>query len=271
MRSNYYNNINNTQANHSNVRSNSCEKFVTDKFQDQFFKNFNMDIKDDFYDPMNNKNIFGYFDNMEKRMIQNFRNAFNNIHLLLPQQQQIPNNGINTNMNNNAIINTNNNMNLQNNPNVNILNNGNGTVFSKVYCSSYNNLNGQPHEERYQSQSIKQMNNGHNISEAKEAYKNSDGIMKMAYQRGLDDKAERFIREKNMKTGVQNQHNVMRGINENQINEFNKQYEDYSKKCGFRQNYYNCLNSFGPFVQNNTKQLSDGNANTNKLIHGAVF
>ena len=47
----------------------------------------------------------------------------------------------------------------------------------------------------YTSQSIKQTNNGHNISETKEAYKNSDGICKSAYQRGLDDKATRFIKK----------------------------------------------------------------------------
>ena len=76
-----------------------------------------------------------------------------------------------------------------------------GTFYSKVYYSSYNNLNGKPNKECYQSQSIKQMNNGHNISETKEAYKNSDGVEKSAYQRGLDDKTARFIKEKNIKTG----------------------------------------------------------------------
>ena len=76
-----------------------------------------------------------------------------------------------------------------------------GTFYSKVYYSSYNNLNGKPNKECYQSQSIKQINNGHNISETKEAYKNSDGVEKSAYQRGLDDKTARFIKEKNIKTG----------------------------------------------------------------------
>ena len=39
----------------------------------------------------------------------------------------------------------------------------NGTVFSKVYYSSYNNIDGKKHEEKYQSQGIKQINDGHNI------------------------------------------------------------------------------------------------------------
>ena len=71
-----------------------------------------------------------------------------------------------------------------------------GTYYSKVYYSTYNNLNGEPHEESYTSQSVKQTNNGHDISETKEAYKKSDGVQKIAYQRGLDGKTTRFIKEK---------------------------------------------------------------------------
>ena len=52
--------------------------------------------------------------------------------------------------------------------------NNNGTFYSKVYYSSYNNLNGKPNQESYQSQTIKQTNNGHDISETKEAYKKYD-------------------------------------------------------------------------------------------------
>ena len=86
----------------------------------------------------------------------------------------------------------------------------NGTIFSRVYTSSYKNINGK--EESYTSNSIKQTNNGHNITETKEAYKNSDGVCKSAYQRGLDDKTARFIKEKNLKTGKHNQKKVMKGI-----------------------------------------------------------
>ena len=120
----------------------------------------------------------------------------------------------------------------------------NGTYISQVYCSSYNNINGKPHQECYQSQSIKQTNDGHNISEAKEAYKNSDGVMKSAYQRNLDERGARFIKEKNSKTGKQGQHRVLKGIKENEIDGFNKEYNAYSKKCGFKKNY-KALNGFG--------------------------
>ena len=134
-----------------------------------------------------------------------------------------------------------------------------GTFYSKVYYSSYNNLNGKPNKECYQSQSIKQINNGHNISETKEAYKNSDGVEKSAYQRGLDDKTARFIKEKNIKTGKKDQHKVIKGIEENEIKDFNKKYDEFSKKCGFRKFFHN-LDNFEPFGFNR-KQLNYGNPN----------
>ena len=134
-----------------------------------------------------------------------------------------------------------------------------GTFYSKVYYSSYNNLNGKPNKECYQSQSIKQINNGHNISETKEAYKNSDGVEKSAYQRGLDDKTARFIKEKNIKTGKKDQHKVVKGIEENDIKDFNKEYDEFSKKCGFRKIFHD-FDNFEPFGFNR-KQLHYGNPN----------
>ena len=121
-----------------------------------------------------------------------------------------------------------------------------GTFYSKVYYTSYNNLNGKQNQEKYQSQSIKQINNGHNISETKESYKNSDGIEKTAYQRGLDDKTTRFIKEKNIKTGKKDQHKTIKGIEENEIKDFNKEYNEFSKKFGFRK-YLHDFNTFEPF------------------------
>ena len=182
------------------------------------------------------------FDNLEQRMLNNFKNAFNGNDLLSEEEQHPRNN------------------NEEPKPKENKINNG--TVFSKVYCSSYNNINGQPHQECYQSQSIEQMNDGHNISEAREAYKNSDGVMKSAYQRGLDKKGARFIKEKNTKTGQHNQHKILKGIKENEIDNFNKEYNNYSKKCGFKNNY-KALNAFGPSFQYNKKQIADGNKNRN--------
>ena len=145
-----------------------------------------------------------------------------------------------------------------------------GSFYSKVYYSSYNNLNGEPHQESYQSQTIKQTNNGHNISETKEAYKNSNGVVKSAYQRNLDDKTTRFIKEKNLKTGKHNQKKVIKGIEENDINDFNKEYNEYSKKCGFKKNYHK-LNAFNPFYPFgfNKKLISDGDSNI--FLHKLLF
>ena len=141
----------------------------------------------------------------------------------------------------------------------------NGTYYSKVYTCSYNNLNGK--EESYSSQTIQQSNNGHNIAETKENCKNSDGVCKSAYQRDLDDKTTRFIKEKNIKTGEHNQKKVVKGLEENEINDFNKAYNDYCKKCGFKKNFHK-LNTFDPFGITR-KQLSDGNSNL--FFHRLLF
>jgi len=147
-----------------------------------------------------------------------FRNIFNDEFNLIYGEEKDPRN-----------------TNKEQKPKENELNNG--TVFSKVYCCSYNNINDQPHQECYQSQSIEQTQNGHNISDAREAYKNSDGVMKSAYQRELNKKSARFIKEKNTKTGQHNQHRILKGLTENEIDNFNKVYNCYSKKCGLNNNY----------------------------------
>lgn len=134
-----------------------------------------MDIKDDFIDPC---------DKIEQKMFKDFKSSLPEIELLSEENQHPrsePKEQPERKMNN-------------------------GTYISQVYCSSYNNVNGQPHQECYQAQSIKQMNEGHNISEAREAYKNSDGVMKSAYQRGLDEKGARFIKEKILRP--ENIHNI---------------------------------------------------------------
>ena len=184
-----------------------------------------MDIKDDFIDPV---------DNLEQKMFKNFKNSLRDLELLSGEEQD-----------------------PRNEPKEQPQRkNNNGTYISRVYCSSYNNIDGQPRQECYQAQSIKQMNEGHNISEAREAYKNSDGVMKSAYQRGLDEKGARFIKEKNTKTGKHSQHKVLKGIKENEIDGFNKEYNAYSQKCGFKKNY-KALNGFGKAAKKEVKQIGN--------------
>jgi len=233
MRANRNNNKKSQTKQHKN-RSISCEKINSKEFENNFFKN--MDIKDDFIDPMDN--MFG-MDDFEDKMLRNFRNGFG---LLLDEEEEKNNKKEKVGKMNKC---------------------NNGTFFSKVYCSSYNNINGKEHEEKYQSQGIKQINNGHNISECKEAYKNSDGLCKSSYQRGLDKKGERFIKENNTKTGEKKEHKVFKGMKENELNVFEKEYNDYSNKVGFKKNC-KCLNSFDT---NNKKLITDGkrlNKKTNR-------
>ena len=203
--------------NKKEVHSNRCEPSIF---------GMDMDIKDEFIDP---------FTNIEQRMFKNFKNPLSDFEIL-SEENQHPRNEPKEQTERQA--------------------KENGTYISKVYCSSYNNIDGQPHQECYQAQSIKQMNEGHNISEAREAYKNSDGVMKSAYQRGLDEKGARFIKEKNTKTGKHGQHKVLKGIKENEIDGFNKEYNAYSKKCGFNKNY-KALNEFGPSMKKEVKKVSN--------------
>ena len=70
MRSTRNNNKKVQTKQHKN-RSISCEKINSNEFENNFFKN--MDIKDDFIDPMDN--MFG-MDDFEDKMFKNFRNGF---------------------------------------------------------------------------------------------------------------------------------------------------------------------------------------------------
>lgn len=135
--------------------------------------------------------------------------------------------------------------------------------FFQKYIAVHNNINGKEHEEKYQSQSIKQMNNGRNISECKEAYKNSDGVCKTAYQKGLDKKGEKLIREKNVKTGVNKEHKILKGIKEEEIQNFEKEYNDYSEKSGFKKNLQ-CFRALNTSGKENKKLLTDGKQRLNK-------
>jgi hypothetical protein len=120
---------------------------------------------------------------------------------------------------------------------------GNGTVITKSYSSKIDYKDGVPHEECYQSQSINQIKDGHKISEKQEAYKNSKtGVQKAAHQRILDDKGTKQIRKRNIKTGEQEEHNIFKGIKEEELDQFNESYNDYRNKIGF-QNHYKHLNS----------------------------
>jgi hypothetical protein len=137
---------------------------------------------------------------------------------------------------------------------------GPGTVISKSYCSKVDYRDGQPHQECYQSQSINQIGqDGHKISEKQEAYKNSrTGIQKAAHQRLLDDKGLKQIRQRNVNTGAQEEHNIFKGMQENELDNFNQYYNDYRNKIGFQKNY-KYLNAMGPKRGKSQNYLGNGN------------
>ena len=265
---------------------------------------FSLDIKDDIYDPFNDNDLFR-FDKIKNRFFTDFNNIFNDFGFLPKEKEEskeekpeeikpikpvedIKTEEINTDIKkeeNNKMeeqkeeeINTdikkeeNNKMEEQKEDEINTNKKekkeepkNERICYSKIYCSTYNNINGEPHEENYTSQSIKQINNEHNISETKELYKNSNGIQKTAYQRGLDGKTTRFIKEKNIKTGKNNEKKVIKGIEENEIKDFNKEYNNYSKKFGFRKNIHDLFEPFGF----GTKQLNY--RNEPMFLHRLLF
>ena len=245
---------------------------------------FNLDIKDDIFDPF--KDDFFNFDSFENKMFRNIFNIFDTkketekpkeveeepkeIKSEEKMEEEKEEEEINTNTKKEEEINTNTkeeeiNTNTKEEEKMEeeeIKPKEENIILSKIYKCSYNNINGK--EEKYTSESINQKNNEHNISEIKETYKNSNGIYKSSYQRGLDDKITRYIKEKNMKTGKKNQKKIIKGIEENEINDFNKTYNDYSKQCGFKKYFKN----FDPFGFNR-KQLS--NESNNLFFHKLLF
>ena len=265
---------------------------------------FSLDIKDDIYDPFNDNDLFR-FDKIKNRFFTDFNNIFTDFGFLPKEKEEskeekpeeikpikpvedIKMEEINTDtkekednkmeeekeeeINTDIKKEENNKMEEQKEDEINTDKKekkeepkNESICYSKIYCSTYNNINGEPHEENYTSQSIKQINNEHNISETKELYKNSNGIQKTAYQRGLDGKTTRFIKEKNIKTGKNNEKKVIKGIEENEIKDFNKEYNNYSKKFGFRKNIHDLFEPFGF----GTKQLNY--RNEPMFLHRLLF
>ena len=251
---------------------------VPSGLKDPFFnfgnQGFNMDIKEDFEDPFANVHVgnqigsFGFPDiaSIERQMLGQIQNDMNNMQQLADRNQQHLNN-----LNNNQQLTAGVPGQGQNGLFISMQGNGMGpgTMISKTYCSKVDYSGGQPKEECYQSQAIKQFGEGgHSISEQQEAYKNSmTGVQKAAHQRLLDDRGTKLIKERNINTGAQSEHNIYKGLQESEVSGFNKQYNDYREKVHFQDNY-KYLNSLNP--GNMVKQLGQGKAQdqTNNLLLG---
>lgn len=132
------------------------------------------------------------------------------------------------------------NMNDPNNRGIQLRSNsGNpGTFISKSYVSRVNYKDGKPQKEVYQSQAINQLgSDGRRIAERQEAYKNSNGLEKASHQRTLDGRGQKCIKQRNRNTGEQNEHNIYKDMQESDLENFNREYNDYRQKCGFQNNY----------------------------------
>ncbi len=143
-----------------------------------------------------------------------------------------------------------------------------GTCISKSYVSTVKyDGSGRPHQEVYQSQSIRQTDNtGKRIQETQRAYQNSStGVQKAAHEKLLNDKGHKFVKEKNANTGDEMEHNIFKGINEEELPQFNNEYNDYRQRSNFDRNYQmlNAANNRNSNRNYLGAGSSNGNANVN--------
>ena len=220
-RRNYKRNRDQNPYNQSLIeRSNLMNEFFNDFVSEPFFG------IDDFSDPFEEM----FFDGRMRR-------KFNN--LLRDMESEF------SNMNN--IINVNNHKRRGVNK---------GTMISQSYISKIDYSSGEPVKESYQSRSIRQIgDDGHRISEKQEAYKNSNGIQKAAHQRILDNKGAKLIKQRNKNTGEQEEHNIYKGMNDSDLDNFNREYNDYRNKVGFERNY----EIFNNMRRGGNRRLRNGN------------
>ena len=85
----------------------------------------------------------------------------------------------------------------------------------------------------------------------------------------LDDRGTKLIKQRNVNTGEQSEHNILKGLQESEVGGFNQEYNDYRQKVHFQDNY-KYLNQLNPGKmmkqlgkgkgdQNNNYLLGDGN------------
>ena len=106
-------------------------------------------------------------------------------------------------------------------------------IITKSTYTKIEYENGKPiNEELYQSESVKHKDKkGHNITEKKEKYKNNKtGIEKVSHQKLLDGKGTKIIKKINLNNGNREEHNIYKGIKENNVKDFNKKYNRFKEK-----------------------------------------
>ena len=106
-------------------------------------------------------------------------------------------------------------------------------IITKSTYTKIEYENGKPiNEEYYQSESVNHKDKkGHNITEKKEKYKNNKtGIEKLSHQKLLDGKGTKVIKKINLNNGDKEEHNIYKGLKENNVKDFNKKYNSYKEK-----------------------------------------
>ena len=106
-------------------------------------------------------------------------------------------------------------------------------IISKSTYTKIEYENGKPiNEEIYQAESVNHKDKkGHNIAEKKEKYKNEKaGIEKISHQKLMDGKGTKVIKKVNLKSGDKEEHNIYKGIKEQNVKDFDKKYKDFKEK-----------------------------------------
>jgi len=232
--------------------------YPNSQFNDPFFQTgnnqFNMDIREEVEDPMANMNMdMGLMNPMHIPDINAMhRQMMGNMQRQIEQM----NAQMGMNMNMNMDINSNNMEQMSQPMEMPHMPGSSGKMFTKTYCSKVDYTGGVPKEETYQTQAIKQFGGpeGHSISEKQEAYKNTmTGVQKASHQRLLDNRGTKTIKERNINTGEQSEHNLIQGMTEGEVNDFNNQFNDYRQRVNFQDNY-RYLNG----MNRDVKQLGSG-------------
>ena len=241
---------------YNNPYQNNNNRHYNDPFGMEEEDDFAFGIRDDFDDPFEGMmNGFGFpnINQLHQRLFGNIEQEFRHMGQLGSGNEPRHNNQNNLGLQRAGTNNFHSFFSMQGT--------GPGTVITKSYSSKVDYRDGRPHQECYQSQSINQIGrDGHKISEKQEAYKNSrTGVQKAAHQRILDDKGMKQIRQRNVNTGAQEEHNIFKGMREEELNDFNKNYNDYRNKVGFQKNY-KYLNSMNPYKRGKSQNyIGNGN------------
>lgn len=109
------------------------------------------------------------------------------------------------------------------------------TVIEKSYASkSHIGADNKKEEEHWSSQNIvERTQEGKVISERRQRYRDKDGKEKIAVERMLDGKGKKFISEKRKPNEEAKVQDVYYNLDETESDEFDKLWNDYSKKVDF--------------------------------------